>query len=81
MGFLYDILGIYWCALSDFTFESILVYIRSSMGHFVSTLWYVWSTLVIVAYLGSRLRYVGSALVCIAFAIIFVNIRSTLGYF
>jgi len=48
-----NMLGIHCGAFAYIVFESILVYIRSTMGYFVSTL----------EYFGSTLEYIGSTLV------------------
>ena len=63
MGVLRGILGVHWvilnmlgihCSAFEYiSFESILVYIKSTMGYFVSTL----------EYFGSTLEYIGSTLV------------------
>ena len=47
----------------------------------MSTLEYIGWTLGYVKYFGSTLGYIRSVLACIVFVSIFVNIRSTLGYF
>ena len=62
-------MGIHWGAFEEF--QSFLVHIRSIMGCFVSTLWYIGSTFCNV---GNTLWY---TLACIAFASTLDNVRST----
>ena len=62
-------------------FDSILVYIMSFFVYIESTFGYTFKYIqsTYVGY-GCTLGYVGSALACIAFASILVNIKSLFGY-
>ena len=73
-GVLWQILclRVFWCILGVF-----YVYIESTFGYFGYTFKYIQSNY--VGY-GCTLGYVGSALACIAFASILVNIKSLFGY-